>query len=224
MTSYVLIIGEISVWLRDVTAALGQRDFYTELATSDSEGLLAAITFCPDVVLIETGTGRIDGCQVARALRTLPETRDIAILAIAAPTTHSSLSEKSCDFDGAITSNAEPEIVIDAVRAAIAGRSPQATSESSSSEVSVAAPTAPASAPRKTRKLFLNAANTPIALPVQPVEPDQRGNLFAKWPTTKWFAIPHSMAAAMAAGGAEVLTAEEMVAKTLRNEGGTKKD
>ena len=216
MTSYVLIICENSTWLRDVTVALDQSGFDIELATSDSEGLLAAITFCPDVVIIEAGMGRIDGCQLAKALRTLPETRNIAMLAIADQANQPPPLDISHDFDSVIAPDAASESVITAVLAAIAGRSTQEPGTSSSLEVPIVAPKSPARAPKKTRKLFLNASQVPIAAPGQPGASDQPGNFFAKWPGTRWFAVPPSMAAAMAANGAEVLTEEEMIAKTLR--------
>ena len=213
MTSYVLIICENSTWLRDVTVALDQSGFDIEIATSDSEGLLAAITFCPDVVIIEAGTGRIDGCQVAKALRTLPETRDIAMLAIADHANQPSPLDISHDFDNVIAFDAAPETVVTAILTAIAGRSPQEPGTSSSNETPDIAHKSTARASKKSRKLFLNGSQAPLVAPVQPRASSQPGNFFAKWPGTKWFAVPPSMAAAMAANGAEVLTEEEMIAK-----------
>lgn len=218
MDKYVLIIAENGAWLRDVSFTLSQQSFKTELATSDSEGLLAAITFCPDVVIVEAGVGRIDGCQVAKALRALPETRDIVILAIVNSSTQTSVYEKSCDFDSAIASNAAPEKVVSALHAAFAGRSLQGPNLPFTKTPATVG-SMPFPAIKNPHKLPL-AAHNPNDAPHQPIVSDKHANLFAKWPTTKWFAIPHSMAEAMAATGAEILTAEEMIHKKLVDKSG----
>ena len=222
MDKYILIVAENSAWLRAVTFALRQHSFEPEFATSDSEGLLAAITFCPDVVVVEANIGRIDGCQVAKALRALPETRNIAILAIADSATHLSISEKSCDFDNTIALDTTPEEVVSAVHAAITSRSAQEANSSFRSAVPVTPPPLPRPAMNNTRETPLTETQAPHAAPDQSLVSDKHANLFAKWPTTQWFAIPASMAAAMAAKGAEILTAEEMTAKEFDQSGASR--
>lgn len=221
MNSYVLIIGKDVARLLEIIAALDQRGFLTELATSESEGILAAITSCPDVVIIETGagSGSIDGCQVAKALRALPETQDIVILALGDPIAQTSLSKIPCDFDRALERNTGPVSVIEAVMAAIAGRLPRDAVPPSPVDAAIQAPGLPIPAIKKPRKLFLNPSQTPPAESLNAAMPNKHTKLFAKWPTTRWVAVPASMAAAMIAGGAEVVSADEMLARTLRKDG-----
>lgn len=220
MNSYVLIIGKDVARLLGIIAVLDQRGFRTELATSESEGILAAITSCPDVVIIETGSGSgsIDGCQVAKALRALPETQDIVILSLGDPIRHASMSGMPCDFDRTLERDTGPVNVVEAVMGAIAGRLPRDEVLPSPVDAPIQAPELPIPAIKKPRKVYLNPSQTPPAELLHAAMPDRHTKLFAKWPTTGWFAIPPSMAAAMTAGGAEVVSADEMLARTLRKD------
>ncbi|MBY0484364.1 PAS domain S-box protein [Nitrosomonas sp.] len=69
------------------------------IARNGTQGISAAQTFEPDVILLDIGLPDIDGYQVARKLRKLPTTRRVLIIALSGYVLNKTLLGEVTDFD-----------------------------------------------------------------------------------------------------------------------------
>ena len=60
--------------------SLAREDFDLKIVTSGEAGLNHALTFCPDLILLDIGLPDIDGLEVCRRLKSDPETRHLPII------------------------------------------------------------------------------------------------------------------------------------------------
>lgn len=84
MTSRILIIDDIAANARLLEAMLEAEYYVTRTKSSGREAIEAALTWQPDLVLLDVMMPEIDGYEVARRLKAMPETAHIPIVLVTA--------------------------------------------------------------------------------------------------------------------------------------------
>ena len=65
-----------------LTARLGRRGYEVIVATDGEQGLIRARSDAPALILMDLSLPVIDGWEATRRLKSLPETRDIPVIAL----------------------------------------------------------------------------------------------------------------------------------------------
>jgi two-component system cell cycle response regulator len=84
MTSRILIIDDIAANARLLEAMLEAEYYVTKLKLSGLEAIEAAVSWQPDLILLDVMMPEIDGYEVARRLKAMPETAHIPIVLVTA--------------------------------------------------------------------------------------------------------------------------------------------
>lgn len=109
------LIGSLSFALR----TLGS--FRIEVASDGAEGLAKAVALHPDCMVIDVKMPEIDGLQLVRALRGDPATADIPLVILSALVQeYDQALGMYAGADQYLTKPAKPQVVIAAIRRAIA--------------------------------------------------------------------------------------------------------
>ena len=123
-SSRILIVDD-NVAAADVASELlGLYNFQTAVAYCGADGVQTAMTFEPDVILLDLGMPGMDGYQVAATLRALPAFREVALIAFTAwgdPATRARTS--NAGFDQHITKPSSLDEILKAIKNALTIRS-----------------------------------------------------------------------------------------------------
>ena len=118
----VLIVDDNEQLLASLTFALkALGGFRIEVATDGAEGLIKAMELQPDCMVIDVKMPEIDGLRLVRALRGDPETADIPLVMLSALVQPADQAlGMYAGADQYLTKPAKPQVVIEAIRRAIA--------------------------------------------------------------------------------------------------------
>jgi two-component system CheB/CheR fusion protein len=90
----------------------------TMVAHTGPKAITAALEFLPDVVLLDIGLPEMDGFQVARKLRTIPEIQDAFLVALTGyGTDEDRVKAKEAGFDEHLAKPANLELLREWIRA-----------------------------------------------------------------------------------------------------------
>lgn len=84
MTSKVLIIDDDRITREGLEAILESDAYFIELASSGEEGIEKALSFSPDVILLDVMMAGMDGYEVCRRIRAIPSIAEVPILILTA--------------------------------------------------------------------------------------------------------------------------------------------
>jgi CheY-like chemotaxis protein len=116
-TTRVLFIDDDAASRGGYTAYLTGCGYDVRPAATGRQALMLAVSWSPDVILLDLGLPDIDGWEVARQLKTDPQTAAIPIIALTgAGLAHERVSAMKAGCDRHLVKPCLPADVVDAIR------------------------------------------------------------------------------------------------------------